>query len=75
MVEDLTTLWKNFSLPEEEGVEVEIKEKVLVGIVTRGKSYLIGKLTSERMINKDTIRSTLIRGWRPSGALFQGVGN
>lgn len=47
MAEDLTNLWRKFSLSEEESVEVEIKDHTLEGIVTRGKSCLVRKLISD----------------------------
>jgi hypothetical protein len=69
MVDDLTKRWENFSLMEEESVTVEIEDKVVEDLVNKGKSYLVGKLIAERIVGKDTIRSTLVRGWQPEGAV------
>jgi len=33
----------------------------------RGKNCLVEKLISDRIIGKDAIKSTLIRGWKPGG--------
>lgn len=68
MVDDLTKLWGNFSLLEEECLEVDIDDQSLVGIVSRGKSCLVGKLVADRFVGKEIIRSTLVRGWRPTGS-------
>lgn len=38
MADDLSKLWDNFSLIEEEGVEVEIQVTEMKGVVTRGQS-------------------------------------
>ncbi len=44
-------------------------------ILSHGRSCLVGKLFSAWIIEKDAIKSTLIRGWRPSGsAVFKVVG-
>lgn len=69
MAEDLTKMWGNFSLSEEEGLEMEINNHSLVEVVNRGQSCLVGKLLSDRMLSKEIIRSKLIRGWRPIGTL------
>ncbi|XP_059451002.1 uncharacterized protein LOC132181786 [Corylus avellana] len=69
MEEDLSRLWGNLSLTEDEEVEVEIKSEALAGIVSRGRSCLVGKLLTERFIGKDIIRSQLIRWWKPTGRL------
>lgn len=76
MADDLTKRWENFSLSEEESLEVEIHNDALEDIVTKGKSCLVGKLIAERIVGKDTIRSTLVRGWKPEGAVsFKTLGN
>lgn len=69
MVEDLTTLWGNFTLLEEESDVAEVKVDEFTDIAFKGKSFLVGKLMSKRSVEKDRIRSTLIKGWRPTGSL------
>lgn len=49
MAEDLTRMWRNFSLTEEESVEVEIHEQTLEGIANREQSYLMGKLVADKI--------------------------
>jgi hypothetical protein len=69
MAEDLSNLWRNFSLSEGESLEVEATEQEMNGLVTRGSSCLVGKLIAEHIVGKDTIKATLLRGWRPSGQI------
>lgn len=69
MVDKLKKLWGSFSLLEEEDVEVEIQDRTVEGPVQRGKLCLVGKLLAERMVSKEIIKSTLLRGWKPSGTL------
>jgi hypothetical protein len=65
MAEDLTKLWRNFSLSEEESLGVEVVEQGMHEIGSRGKACMVCKLFSDRLIGKDAIRSTLVRAWRP----------
>jgi hypothetical protein len=67
MAEDLTRLWRNFSLSAEEGNDLKIANQNLNGLAVRGKSCLIGKLIAERIVGKEFIRKTMIKGWRPKG--------
>jgi hypothetical protein len=69
MDENLVSLWGNFSLVEEEEDELEITAPVIEGLAQRGKLCLLGKLIADRLISKETIRSKLIRGWRPLGTI------
>lgn len=48
-------------------MEVIIQEQAFEGVVERGTLCLVGKLISDSVIGKDTIRSTLVRGWKPTG--------
>lgn len=76
MAEDLSKLWKNFSLSEEESSGVEAFDQGMQGTVDHGKNCLVGKLISDRVIGKDAIKSTLIRGWKPAGtSVFKVLGD
>lgn len=76
MAEDLTKLWRAFSLSEDESLVVEAIEMEGHNINVRGRSCLVGKLLADRTIGKDSIKSTLIRGWKPSGTtVFKNLGN
>jgi hypothetical protein len=67
IMDDLTHLWKNFTLTEDESCAMEASVQGLHHIVDRGKTCLVGKLLADRLIGKNAIRSTLIKGWRPAG--------
>ena len=67
--EDLTKLWRKFSLLEDESVTVEVQNETLTEIVSKGKSCLVEKLIVDRAIGKDIIKSTLIRVWKSTGSL------
>jgi hypothetical protein len=69
MAEELTNPSGNFSLVEEEDDELEIKAPAMAGLAQRGELCLVGKLIADRLVSKETIRTKLIRGWRPLGNL------
>jgi hypothetical protein len=69
MEEDLTKLWGNFTLTEEESVGFEAKEEVFEEAIVQGQSCIVGKLLVERVVGKESIRSTLIRWWKPKDYL------
>jgi hypothetical protein len=46
---------------------VEIQRDALEGIEKRGQSYHVGKLIDDQIVSKGIIKSTLVRGWKPSG--------
>jgi hypothetical protein len=66
---DLTNMWQNLKLSEEEDIDVVIRKHVIEGVVARGNACLIGKLISDCVIGKDTLGSTLVRGWKPKGSI------
>jgi hypothetical protein len=75
MVKDLTRLLGNFFLSAKEGNELKITNQKLTSLSMRGKSCLVGKLIAKRIIGKESIRKTLIKGWRPSlFSLLQSLG-
>lgn len=75
MAEDLSKMWMKLSLTEEESVDLDTPEEELHDGVTRGKFYVLGKLIADRMVSKETIKTTLSRWWKLSGTLsFQVLG-
>lgn len=46
---------------------LEVKEEDLEGVVTRGKLCLVGKLLADRVMSKEQIKSSLLRGWKLTG--------
>lgn len=69
MADELIRKWGNFSLSEEESVGVEAIDSVVEVLESRGQSWLVGKLVADKTIGKDYIRSTFIKGWKPTGSL------
>lgn len=69
MADDLVRRWGKFSLSEEESVGVDAIESVVDVLESRGQSWLVGKLIANKVVGKESIRSTLIKGWRPTGSL------
>jgi hypothetical protein len=64
---DLTKLLDNFTLSEAECEAVEIQAEDVEGAVHRGTLCLVGKLLSDRIVSKEIIKSTLLRGWKLTG--------
>lgn len=64
---NLSKLIENFSLMEEESVSLEVQEVDLEGAVNRGKLYLVGKILADRVVSKEIIKSSLLRGWKLMG--------
>jgi hypothetical protein len=76
MVDNILTMWKTFSLLEEESLEVEFPVLGGESITAQGCSCLVGKLLVDRFFEKDTLKSMLIRGWQPSSTtVVKNLGN
>jgi hypothetical protein len=69
MADDMTEMWKNFSLTEEEDVDVEVQSEVFEETMAQGQTRAVGKLLADRYVGKETIRSAMIGLWRPTGHL------
>ena len=69
MVEDFSKLWENLTLTEDEDLEMNIQTGELEEGVTHGKACIVGKLIANHMVNKEIIRNTLLRWWKPQGNL------
>jgi hypothetical protein len=61
--EDITKIWEKFTLMEVEDVGVNIDVQTTVIVVTRGSSYIVGKLLADRTMSKEIIKTPLIRVW------------
>jgi hypothetical protein len=68
MADELSNLWANLSLAEEEDGELEIQMTEVRGVINRGQLCIIGKLLSERIISKETIKDTLLGWWKLKGS-------
>lgn len=61
--EDLSYLWENFTLLEEESAEVDIDETDIAHLVAQGTVCVVGKLLADRTVGKEIIKIPLIRAW------------
>ena len=64
---DLSKLWENFSLLEEENEEVKIREDHIAPLVSRGHSCIIGKLLVDKTVGKEIIKTPILWARKPSG--------
>lgn len=69
MADDLTKLWGKISLSKEESEDVEINNCALTGVLNKGHLCLVGKLVADLTVSKAIIRTTLLRGWKPTREL------
>jgi hypothetical protein len=65
MADDLSRMWENFSLIEEEDEEVDVQVIDFRDVTLRGQDCVVGKLVANRYVSKETIKTTLQRWWRP----------
>jgi hypothetical protein len=63
MEEELSNLWGNLSLSEEERSGLVINNEAVNEVVNMGQLCLIGKLVAERMVSKNIVRAKMIRAW------------
>lgn len=70
MSEDSSNPWGTISLTEEEDMDIEIKATEVSEVVTRGQSCIVGKLVADRLISKETIKTSLKRLWKVAGAII-----
>ncbi|XP_059458313.1 uncharacterized protein LOC132187906 [Corylus avellana] len=64
--EELSRLWENLTLMEEEGADLTIGESDLAPLAAREVSCVVGKLLADRVVGKDVIKTPLIRAWHPN---------
>jgi hypothetical protein len=68
MADDLSSLWGNFSLADEEDGELEIQKTEVIEVLKRGQHCVIGKLLSDRIVSKETVKDKFLRWWKLSGS-------
>lgn len=75
MAKDLANMWTELSLKKYANLDFDTLTEELHDGITRGKHCVLGKLIVDRLVSKETIRKTLLRGWKLSGSLsFQVFG-
>lgn len=57
---------QHLTLTEVEGEEVQVNEQRIVEEAKRGKLRVVGKLTVERTVSKEVIKSTMAKAWKTS---------
>ena len=65
MVDDLSTLWGNLSLTEDEDLELSFGQADLNKGETYGQVCVLGKLMADRLVSKETICTSMVQWWRP----------
>ena len=64
MADDLSIMWKNLSLMDDECLEWKALARESIEVIDQGQFYVIGKLIAERMVSKETIKTTFLRWWK-----------
>ena len=65
MTDDLTSMWGNFTLTEEEGDIDEAPEEEIMEMGNKGSSCLVGRLMADHVVEKEIIRAKLTQAWKP----------
>ncbi|XVF20671.1 hypothetical protein REPUB_Repub12eG0021900 [Reevesia pubescens] len=69
MEEDLSEIWKKFSLKDEEEQAVIIEQEWVEETLEMGKSCLLGKLLSRRNTNLEAMKAVFSKLWRTQSGL------
>jgi hypothetical protein len=69
MADDLSNLWENFSLNDDEEIEVAIEKGELKDGEAIGRSCVLGKLITDRMVGREAIQTKLTQWWKMWGKL------
>lgn len=69
-------MWENLKLTDAEKHEVQVSEVEEQALVRRGNLCLIGLAVSDKSINKEAFKSTILSLWKPKGLVqFREVGD
>ena len=61
MVDDLSNMWMNLSLAEDESFELEAPDGEWREVASHGNLCVVGKLIADRILSKETIKNTLLK--------------
>jgi hypothetical protein len=64
MESDSMKPWGNFSLSNEEDVDIDVEAVEVKTTVSRGRFCVVGKLIADHIVSKETINTKLRRGWK-----------
>jgi hypothetical protein len=67
--EDLTRQWGKLTLRDDENPGIVIKSQTFSPLLQRGCSCMVGKLLTERFVDKDVLKTPMIRAWKPTGSV------
>ncbi|XP_042958054.1 uncharacterized protein LOC122293569 [Carya illinoinensis] len=67
-MDDLEDRWDKLQLTEEENAVIDLNAVHLGRVKAEGDKSLVGKLISDRKVNKEVIRSTMNKVWRLAGS-------
>ncbi|XP_042941294.1 uncharacterized protein LOC122275977 [Carya illinoinensis] len=67
-MDDLEDRWDKLQLTEEENAVIDLNAVHLGRVKAKGDKSLVGKLISDRKVNKEVIRSTMNNIWRLAGS-------
>lgn len=65
-MEKLEDRWKKFTLTEVKDNEVKVNEQILDEEAREGDISLVGKLLVEIIVNKEVIRTTMVKARKPT---------
>ena len=60
MADDLSMMWKNLSLADDECLEWEAPAGGCMEVTDQGQFCVVGKLIAERFVSKETIKTTFV---------------
>jgi hypothetical protein len=69
MADELTRQWGKLNLREDENPGIVIKAQTVSPLIQRGRSCMVGKLLSERIISKEVLKVPMVRAWKPTGSV------
>lgn len=69
MVDDLSRIWENFSLADDEDEALDGQAKDSQEVTTWGRNCVTGKLVSDQYMSKETVKNTLQRWWKSKGTM------
>ena len=69
MADDIPNPWPNHPLLEEEDEEVDILKEEVHTVAARGQLCVVGKLVGDKYVSKETIKTALLRWWRPKESI------
>ena len=67
--DDLTRQWGKLTLRDDENPSIVIESQSFSPLLQRRRSCMVGKLLTERFINKEVLKIPMIQAWKPIGSV------